>query len=180
MLSGVVQPVSLGPIEELELRRSETALLHRGLDISQLQVFRINNREWQPARVADSPVMLIHLWAVECPPCIAELSIWRDIVRAAQRSHFAKHVQFVFVTETYDDAALAQFLEQKKTELPPLPTFRFPASDRKMRSALSTDRQPITLLLDRRRGVRHAIIGPIADRRGELASAIERLIALLK
>ncbi len=164
--------------DELEQRRGEVALLHRSVDLSTLQVWAPERKAWQPARGIAAPVSVVHFWAIECAPCVRELPVWRDIVLAAQRSPLAQKIAFVFITETYDDESLSQFLQTKSDEFPPVGIYRSKESDRRLRNAIQTDKLPVTLLVDQRSAIRHALLGPIADRRGEFVSALTRLIAL--
>lgn len=186
LLSLVLSALAAGPIpqavplQELELRRGETALLHRRVELDGLLAFSPAQRGWRPAPRVEAPILVVHLWATECGPCVAELATWREFVNAVQRGSLAKQVRFLFVTETYDDDRLAEFVRKRQSDLPALPILRTPESDRRLRSALQSDQQPITLLVDRKMAVRHAVIGPIEARRGELVTALSRLSELLK
>ncbi|HMY58354.1 MAG TPA: hypothetical protein PK472_08875, partial [Pseudomonadota bacterium] len=57
--------------EELLLRRQEAQLLHRRMDLSTLRVLRKNEFVATEAPVAR--LLFVHLWAVECRPCLEEL-----------------------------------------------------------------------------------------------------------
>lgn len=164
--------------DELEQRRGEVALLHRSLDLSTLQVWTPTRKVWRPVRSHAAPVSVVHFWAVECAPCVRELPVWRDIVLAAQRGPLAQKIAFVFVTETYDDESLSNFLQGSGGQFPPVEIYRSKESDRRLRNAIQTDKLPVTLLVDQRSAIRHALLGPIAERRGEFVSALTRLLAL--
>ena len=179
----------MSALDELKLRRAEPSLLHRQVDLADLMVLKeiqsgSGKRYLTEAAASQdhkaAALWVVHLWAVECAPCVAELPLLRDIVNGIQRSPLASRVRFAFITETYDDNKLSEFISRHRAELPSLPILRSPETDRRLRNGLQLETQPITLLIDRNGTIRHALLGSFKERRGELAGAIARLEHLSK
>jgi hypothetical protein len=125
----------------------------------------------------------MHLWAVDCAPCVAELPLLRDMIEGIKHGPLGRQVRFVFVTETYEDDKLSQFLAAHRAELPQVPIYRTEQADSPLRATLQTDTQPVTLLIEPTpRGpiIRHALLGTIKTRRSELANALTRLVQISK
>ncbi len=158
---------------ELEARRIEVSVLHRALDLGGLQMRHAGR--WQSRPPAPARLTVLHFWAVECKYCVAELPRLRDIAAAFRGE---RDLQFLFVTETEEDDELRTFLILNREAMPQSPVYR--DTDDRLRRALGTSRQPLTLLLDREGTVRQAFVGPVETRRNELVDSIERLLRVLK
>lgn len=174
---------------ELEHRRLEPSMLHHQLKLTGLRPWTPTNAaqplppvSQQPPAVpiGDKSVLVVHLWAVHCEPCVAEFPIWQSIVRSfAKDSH--DRLGFVFITETLEESSLAEFWQKHRTELPEGSYYQsIDGMDSDIRRILRTTKQPVTLLLDRQGAIRQAYVGSIAKRRNELVGGIERLLILSK
>jgi hypothetical protein len=85
-------------------------------------------------------------------------------------------VRFLFVSETLEADKLTRFwCQDKKAQVPDLNPYQ--STDERLRDALDTGKQPLTLLLDRDLVVREAFVGTLAPRAGELATAVTRLLS---
>lgn len=166
------EPPAAGPLRpdpELELRRAESLLLHRQVDLEGLR--RLKDGKFsveipQPARLT-----ILHVWAVECRPCIEELPLVRKLADSLEQD---PQLRFVMVTETTDTKVLLDFLAQSRGELPRSAP-QYQSTDERLRKSLQNRSQPVTLLLDARMVVRQAFLGSLKLRRSELAEAIQRL-----
>ena len=155
--------------QELTLRQQESQLLHRKVDLAGL-------RKLDGVKVvAETPpvarVLIVHLWAVECRPCIEEFPVLRPILDSLRP---LTQVKAVLVSETADLAKLQGFLRDNRALLPNLPQYQ--SGDDRLRASLQNSAQPTTLLLDERGIVRQAFLGSIRHRRSELADAVRRLL----
>lgn len=154
--------------QELTLRQQESQLLHRKVEL-------VGLRRLDGAKVvAETPVarvLIVHLWAVECRPCIEEFPVLRPILDSLRP---LTQVKAVLVSETADLAKLQGFLRDNRALLPNLPQYQ--SGDDRLRASLQNSAQPTTLLLDERGIVRQAFLGSIRHRRSELADAVRRLL----
>lgn len=153
---------------ELRLRQGESLLLHRKVDLSGLRMIQGGQFVNHPLETARLTV--VHVWAVECKPCVEELPLLR---RMADSFRSSPQIKFVFVSETTDSAKLLAFLASHSAEMPRGDHFQI--TDGSLRASLQQNAQPTTLLLDPLGVVRQALLGSIKQRRSELADAIERL-----
>lgn len=154
--------------QELTLRQQESQLLHRKVELAGLR--RLDGAKV----VAETPVarvLIVHLWAVECRPCIEEFPVLRPILDSLRP---LTQVKAVLVSETADLAKLQGFLRDNRALLPNLPQYQ--SGDDRLRASLQNSAQPTTLLLDERGIVRQAFLGSIRHRRSELADAVRRLL----
>lgn len=176
---------------ELDLRRQEVRLLHLALDRVALRSFLVWEpkidalRDARPGEVVDdsTPVMILHLWATWCDPCKEEFPLWQKLGPRLVDRHSGK-VRIAHVALQNDSSDMASFVQQMHGKLP-FPTRHFDRKERlasALRKALSGKQLtlPMTLILDRERVVRQAIIGPISERRQELAESTARLIQLIQ
>ena len=113
----------------------------------------------------------MHLWAVECPPCIAEFPLLRKFLDSLRSM---PQVKAVLVSETVDLNKLLTFLRDNRSIVPQLPHYQI--GDDRLRGSLQNFSQPTTLLIDERGIVRQAFLGSIKSRRSELADAVQRLL----
>lgn len=165
---------ALGQARAEEVREIEAQLLHLQLDLSGVRAWDGTARRWQPLAAAE-PILVVNLWAVECAPCRAEFPQLRRMVEAWRDQ---PEVRFLFVSETLSEKELLGYWDGARAEVPA--TAPCQATDSRLRDILGTGRQPVTLILDSQRVVRHAIVGSIERRGGELATALRRLVALRK
>lgn len=157
---------------ELEARRTEIKLLHRQLDLTGIRVWDARSKKWLPRAPAPGRILVLNLWAVECPPCVAEFPILRDIARGFRKTETA--VRFAFVSETKDEEKLLGFARTNRDKMPEAELYQ--VTDARLRSLLGTEKQPVTLLLDQNLVVRQAFVGSIVERRNEFVDSIERLL----
>lgn len=158
---------------ELELRREETALLHRRLDLSELaryQPERPPAAAFTAARPQLAPVTVVHVWAVECHACVEEFRVLRQVVQSFTSSLTLK---FLLLSETADPTDLATFLTQRRADTPQAEHYQ--VRGERLRSSLQNRTQPTTLILDQRGLVRQAFLGSLLGRRGALAESLARL-----
>ncbi len=151
------------------MRQQESQLLHRKVELAGL-------RKLEGGKVvAESPpvarVLIVHLWAVECRPCIEEFPVLRPIFDSLRP---LTQVKAVLVSETADLVKLQAFLRDNRALLPNLAQYQ--SGDDRLRASLQNNAQPTTLLLDERGIVRQAFLGSIRHRRSELADAVRRLL----
>ena len=174
LLAALVLPVlfALPADLELEARRAEATLLNRTIDLRGLRVWRPRTAVWQSQAPGPARLMVLHLWSVDCPPCVAEFPMLREITRGFART--APEVRFVYASETLEEDRLIGFVNKHVKSMPQADVYQ--AADERLRNGLQTRTQPLTLLLDRNFVVRQAFVGSLAARRNELVDAIERLL----
>ena len=157
------------PLQELTMRQQESQLLHRKVELRGLRRLEGSGLVAEPPPVAR--VLIVHLWAVECRPCVEEFPILRKILDSLRE---LPQVRSVLVSETADLGKLQAFLRDNRSIVPQLPQYQI--GDDRLRASLQNFSQPTTLLLDERGVVRQAFLGSIAHRRSELADAVRRLL----
>ncbi len=157
-------------MREVELYRAENILLHRKVDLRGLRRLR----DGRPVP-GDTPpplarLLLVHLWAVECHPCVEEFPILRRITDSL---YDLPQLKAVLVTETLDESALQLFFTTHRSDLPRVEHYQ--SSDDRLRRSLQNRTQPLTLFLDALGIVRQAFLGSLKQRRSEFADALLRL-----
>lgn len=169
-----VRAQSPGPDPQLDarLRRDEAELLHHKLELRGLR--RLVGTAWQPAEAPFSRLVVVHIWAVECKPCVEEMPLLRALIGGLRKFPV---VQIAFISETQDLAKLQAFLTARRADLPQTDFFQLDSDA--LRQPLQNRAQPLTLLLDERGIVRQAFIGSLRARRSELTQAIERFLKVL-
>jgi mRNA-degrading endonuclease toxin of MazEF toxin-antitoxin module len=164
---------------ELALRREESGLLHRAVDLSELARFsfgeRNPDRAFTPERPGLAPVTVLHIWAVECHACVEEFGVLRQVVDSFARTW---DVKFMLLSETEDPRTLMTFLEGRAKEVPRADHYQIRGE--RLRAGLQNRTQPTTLLLDQRGLIRQALLGSLMNRRNELVEGITRLARNLK
>ena len=192
---------SVGRADERADRALEGQLLHRRPPLSDLQSYARATAQWQKLRVAAPEVLVVNLWARTCPPCLAELPIFRDLVTAWQRKD-KKAVQFLFIADPPDQTSPAEVVRFWSSPFvdtlagprcPGVPMqhgaqpsclLSVPDVDpaRSEGDALSravlSDVRPLTLILDQAGVVRQVFVGSLASRASELSDGIERLLSI--
>lgn len=164
-----VQSAVVQPTGELLIRQQESQLLHRKVDLAGIRKLEGDKIVAETPPVAR--VLIVHIWAVECRPCIEEFPVLRPILDSLGG---LTQVKAVMVSETTELPKLQAFLRDNRGLLPQLAQYQ--SSDERLRSSLQNHSQPATLLLDERGIVRQAFLGSIRHRRSELADAVRRLI----
>lgn len=173
LASSPIRAQSTAPVpEELLLRRQEAQLLHRRMDLSTLRVLR--KTEFVAAEPPIARLVLVHLWAVECRPCLDELPTLRSFFEAQAKD---PRLKLVIASETRDSAKLLDFLKQHRGSFPNGELYQ--VVDDRLRSSLQNFAQPLTLLVDERGVVHHAFVGSLRSRRSELVDAVERYLKAL-
>lgn len=167
--------------------RSEPFLLNRRIEpalLAGLRIWDAHLATWriaQPAEVvgARPQVIVLHLWADWCAPCRAEFPVVRELMSAIARAH-GDRVQFVLLSETSSPEAMRSFLDKQRASVPAGPHYLDYGEGvaallrRDLPAPLS---YPMTLVLDGERVVRHAVVGPVTDRRAALLATISLLLA---
>lgn len=167
-------PAQGDPLSELRLRATEATIIHRHLCLNDLQRWQPEQGGFIAHRLKLAPLQVLHLWAVDCQPCVDELPLWRDL----QQGWVGEaRISFLFVSETIETEALHEFLVAHRSQLPSGPLYR--VTNPVLRRTLGRETRPITLLVDAQGVIRHAIAGSIVQRRSELIGAMERLLAVL-
>lgn len=156
------------PQRELLVRRQEAALLHRKIDLRGARLLRAGQAIDVQPPVAH--LLIVHIWAVECPPCIEELPILRRIAESLGRM---SQVKIVLISETTDLATLNRFINAHQNDMPRVEQYQ--SIDERLRSSLQNNAQPTTLLVDALGVVRQAFLGSLKHRRSEFVDAISRM-----
>jgi thiol-disulfide isomerase/thioredoxin len=150
------------------VRRQEAALLHRKVDLRGVRLLRAGQAIDVQPPVAH--LLIVHIWAVECPPCIEELPILRRIAESLGRM---PQVKIVLVSETTDLSTLNRFIAAHQNDMPRVEQYQ--SIDDRLRSSLQNNAQPTTLLVDALGVVRQAFLGSLKHRRAEFVDAISRM-----
>lgn len=165
-------PAWAGPDPESEARRIEANLLSRRLDLGGVRTWSQQQHKWLELASPHAALIVLHLWAVECKPCVAELPVLEGLVEG-WRSH--ADAQFLLVSETESEDQLLEFWQHHRAAgSSALPLHQ--VGDERLRTALETGRQPLTLILDQSLVVRQAFVGSIAPRTTELTAGMLRLL----
>ncbi len=157
--------------EALILRQVEADLLHWAVNMKGLRQWQARQQQWVPASLPTVPLLIVHIWAVECRPCVAELPALLKISQAFLRNSKIKGAQFLFITES-DDSVARVYQHEHEADFGNTSMYK---ADERLRQSLGTLRQPLTLLVDSHGEVRHAFVGSLLGRRTEFVLTIERL-----
>ncbi len=167
----------------------EIALLHRPLGNAQLGKLRIWDRRlanWRKPTDSEMPsaaakVVILHLWAEWCRPCIEEFPKWRELLPRVQQTH-GSEVAIVFVSASSSLVEFTRFLDQNRGNLPPVALYHdtSEALSEPLRSYLAPANLslPLTLLLDERRIIRYVVSGSMQHRFRQVLTLIPRLLKL--
>lgn len=173
--------------------QAELALLHLPLDSAKLRELLIwdkRDTNWRRPQTGENvpsateaPVLLVHLWADWCKPCREEFPLLRDFAPALEAKYRGR-VKFIYVAVDTGASELDGFLAANKGRMPEAALYldvsergiTAPLRERSLRGQLSL---PTTLLLDDRRVIRQAFVGPLLNRRAEVAESVERLWQLV-
>ncbi len=160
---------------ELPPIQSEASLLHRRINLDGVRVFEAKTKRWQPYRKGSESLLILHLWAVECAPCIAEMPTLRNIVFGWRDE---ADLRFLFISETLDEKKLLEYWRSNAERVPAVALYQ--NTDNRIRDILETGKQPLTLLVDQDLVIRQAFIGTLSDRNHELAASMTRLLAVVR
>jgi len=118
--------------------------------------------------------LLVHLWSVNCPPCVRELPALSQVM-----AHLRKEtgLRVVFIAEDLP-SVLTAFLRAHGAGLPAVEHWLSGPSSG-LRIDLQDSGQPMTLLLDADLVVRQAFVGLVSERRHELFVGASRLLRSL-
>lgn len=187
VLAAPAAPATALPAAALDNWQQESYLLNQQVDFSDLERWDRKERQWRRTTPDGGRIVILHLWADWCPPCVAELPELRRLAQQLNES-YPGEVSFQFVAAKVAPEALQAFMKKNPNALP--------SKDRDKDAALYHDGNgrivddlsqglpatsltlPATLVLDRDRVVRHALVGPMLQRRGELVSSVTRLVQL--
>ena len=152
----------------------EQSLRHVRLDLGAV-------RRWQEDSVVDEqvkwskPLLVVHLFSLDCPPCMQELPLLKAVFRA-----HPPDIDFVLLLETLDVPRIREFLLQNSKILPVGPLYLNTDGRLRGRSQIGNGTVPITLLLDQRLVIRQAFVGTLKGRMHELTEALHDLLPALK
>lgn len=162
--------------QTLDRHEREERLLHRALDLSEVQCWDGRGQRVAPPVPTPDRIALINLWSVRCEPCRTEFPRLRNIVQAARQQGLK--IDFWFIADPPDETSQAEalaFWQQPPVALPDAVACR--STGTRLRSSLGVEGVPISLLVDSRQVIRQAFMGSIEGRK--VAAAMERLLALL-
>lgn len=154
------------PLTEADNLRAEAVLLHHEINLS--DVVGGNG----PPPLPSAPVLVVHVWAAECVPCVKELPQLLQIIRAYARE---PRVRFLLLSESEDEGRAQAILAAHKAAFLNVLIAHGGAH---LRVELQDTTQPLTLILDSRRVVRQAFRGSLVGRRTLFTSALDRLLRL--
>src|ERR1051325_11150320 len=97
-------------LEDLKRRvRDESHLLNQQLSMPVLNVWDPSGQWRMPLEREQPPrarLRVLHIWADYCTPCLTELPQFKAIVERAGQTFGREDVQFVFISETNEAAAM--------------------------------------------------------------------------
>lgn len=171
--------------DTIPVYRSELYLLNQKIpDIAftNFQVWESQDRDYRNLRpgekVAQAPLLVVHVWADYCKPCREEFPMWRDLSEVLKRK-YPDRLQLLLLSETPGTEDMRRFLQSYQRTMPQTPYYLDVGESLISRLAKEVPKGalplPITLLVDERRIIRYAIVGSVLARRVELVAAIERL-----
>lgn len=168
---------SAQPLQQaIDLYEREARLLNRQAHLGSLTGYSL--AAWKlfdapPLRSKGQP-LLVHVWSVHCKPCVREMPALVGLFRGLSHE---RSVRVLLISED-QPAELHEYVNAHRDQLPPVEHYIL-SRDSPLRASLQETSQPLTLLLDPQLVVRQAFVGPIADRRNELFSAVSRLCRIL-
>lgn len=203
-VNGAVPPGSPSPVREEERRLVGRALPQRVLD--QLEVWDQRFTEWRKPEgkeidASKAPIIVLHLWATWCQPCLAELALWQTlgpnllasapgrvrVLHVAIRSGSSDMERFVLQhrarlpAESLHGDVTSELLTTLSTHLAapsPAAGKRVSASksSRGVGSASSPELPslpiPMTLVMNSQRVIQLALVGSVQSRAAELLKVV--------
>jgi hypothetical protein len=176
-----------GELEWSELRRNvitEKKLLNQHIDDrlfdSVLTVWDDHHAQWRQPSLRNyvsvhARVFIVNLWAPSCRPCVREIPMMMDAIKAIRQGR-DQAVQVFLVAEETTASDLQEFLSAHP-QLRHYPYFADGGG--RIRQSLGAGSQlPVTLLLDGDMAVRYAIVGSVEMWLADLKEQAERLLKL--
>lgn len=161
-------------------------LLHRRIPAEQLERLQVYDQrfsEWRAAKptesaLAGAPLKVVHLWADWCRPCIAELPLVKRLAARISETS-ALRARLLCVAAIPNAPQMERFVKDNPKIMPAGPWYQDTGEllVRFSRAHLPGGREvlPLTLLLDERQIVRHAVIGAIEAQTLSLLDVLKRL-----
>ena len=186
-----------GALADDRPRSLEAQLLHLRPNLSEIEIWNRAARTWQPLAVPRGKVLVVHLWARSCLPCLKEFPL---LARLAKSWAAQPDVVPLFVADGPEEmtrAKVEEFWQHPYVDLPgencPGQTARLPGSGSRcpldvpeldpartrsprLGRELNAQVKPLTLFIDPRGFVRQAFVGSIAERAHEVTASLERLL----
>lgn len=152
----------------------EHALLHLKLDLNGVRRWVGDTLSAEPLP-AKKPLLVVHLFSLDCPPCLKELPKLKELFRAGMPD-----IEFALVLETLDSVRIRDFLNKNRESLPEVNLYL--STDQRLRGTaqLNMETVPITLLVDENRVVRQAFVGSLEGRFARFGVAMHRLLRAIK
>lgn len=171
-LSACVPPVVIdNHFAEIAKLQKERVLINRRPVFTFLAQYEPRTRQFTDTELsAKGSLLMVHIWSIHCPPCLAELPLLPDVIAALRRR---TGMRMVFIAED-QQAEMEKFFREHATALPRVEQYII-SSESRLRPDLDESSQPLTLLLDDHLVVRDAFIGPLIERRNDLQAAAIRL-----
>jgi thiol-disulfide isomerase/thioredoxin len=173
----VVPPVSIKVDAESALLNLPLSLQLKKLLIwdESANMWRVPKPEEGPS--VQAPVMVLHLWADYCKPCVREFPIVRDFAQQTEITYAGK-VEFLYVSMTSSPNDMRAFLLKHRDILPKAAQYSAVSLQEELEHHLpNTLSLPATFVLDARRRIRATVLGSLIHRRVELGRMIARLVA---
>ena len=163
------------PNQKLAMYGREQKLLHARLAFDGVaRVEPLSGRIVETRLHSGGRPMLVHLWSVNCPPCVRELPALRQVMAHLRME---TGLRVVFISEDLP-SALTSFLKAHGAGLPEVEHWLSGPSSG-LRIDLHDSGQPMTLLIDANLVVRQAFVGLVSERRNELFAGASRLLRSL-
>lgn len=156
---------------------TEAELLHRRLPLDGLSQWNAASQRFVPLTERPAAkVTVLHLWSPHCVPCVAELPLLQRLLTAWRSEPSVRFLLVADFGEDSDGSDVVSFVASHRGQFPSGPLLRL--RDPRLREALSTSIQPLTLLLDEKLVVRQAFAGPLTGR--NVGTAVTRLLSALR
>lgn len=175
---------------ELQGSYAERRLLNTAIPselLSHLAIWDERARDFRKQRRGEQPggaaaVIVLHLWADWCKPCVEEFPLLRELETQFATAHRGR-VQLICVAMIPSSDVMDAFMQAHRGRMPAGPHFQDTAEqlDRLLRPRFAADKLtlPLTLLLDTsasRRVVRYAVAGSLRARSREFLQALAALL----
>jgi thiol-disulfide isomerase/thioredoxin len=174
--------VTASPVLAMPNAQSEKALINFpfGTHLNKLLIWDDATTTWRTPRLQETipqtPVLVLHVWADYCKPCLREFPILRDFAAQVETDYPGK-VQFLYVTLTESQSDLRAFLLKHHDTLPKAAQYTDPTLQEDLEHVLVGSLSlPATFVLDSHRQARVAVLGSLAHRRVQLGRVITQLL----
>ena len=122
--------------------RQEAALLNLQLGLDGIRI--IDRAKNYPYKKGPEKITILHIWAIECSPSMDGLP---SILQLAQEWSRSKQVRIIAMSETMDESRVKEFWTRASRESVAKISLAI-SEDSRIRDAMQTGVQPLTLLLD--------------------------------